>query len=324
MGEQEIEFSIETEMELNRQSFEIKYNLKNLKKEKSHLHLHPRLIKQNNYEFYDEPFVNDNETQIFFLFETEAHTVFGHWVHESAVFLPFFEKVKEKYKKIKILVNSNPKRTYKKLFMDIFEIPEDKRTFLDNEPIFDYSVDAYLNIPINNICVVCNTIPLSEFRPEKIDLLLYLIDNLKNTIYIKHPELNTYNEKTIEHLFLPRNKLENYHNRGADMDYTFVNELLQNKTYTKYDTNNTTDFKEQIKLLLSSQNIYLDFGSSLLVNGLFCKNSTLYITALYEWHLGFFKYIEKLIQYLKKNNNIIFLTNSEGQRLWNVSLDNQE
>lgn len=315
MGEQETEFSI-NQTEGFSLTFEIKYNLKNLKKDTDNI------SKNNNYEFYDEPFINNNDTNIFYLFETEAHTAFGHWIYESAVFLPFFEKINAKYENLKILINSNPQRTYKKLLMDMFQIPENKRSFLNNEPIFDYGVDAYLNIPINNICIICKTttlISMNDNTPEKNDLFLHLINNFKNTIYQKNPDLIEEEkcEKTIENLFFPRNQLENYHNRSSNLDYTYVNELLQNKTYMKYDTNNTTDFKNQIKLLLGSQNIYLDFGSSFFVNGLFCKNSTIYVTFVYEWHYGFkcWQICHKLIE--NNNNKIIFLTNDCGNRLWN-------
>lgn len=312
MGEQETEFSIDTEMGL-KLTFEIKYNLKNLKKDVG-------TIKNNIYEFYDER-LDDFEPNIFYLFETEAHTAFGHWIYESAVFLPFFEKVNEIFMGLKILVNENPKRTYKKLFLDMFKIPKDKRTFLNNEPIFDYGVDAYLNIPKNNICIVCKTmasISLNDNTPEKNELLLRLIDNFKNTIYQKHPDLTQHYEKTIENIFFPRNQFENYHNRGADLDYTFAKELLQNKSHIKYDTNNTTDFREQIKLLTCSQNLYLDYGSSLFVNGLFCKNSTIYVSSVIEGQLSL-KCIQIYHKVIEKNNKIIYITNEYGNRLWNVS-----
>jgi hypothetical protein len=295
-------------------SFDVKYNLRHLRKEND-------TAKNMVYEYY-EPRVDEEaekEPNIFFLFETETHSAFAHWVYESAIFLPYFEKIKSKheYRNMKILQNRNPHRTYKKLFMNLCQISEADVVFLENAPVFDYDRDVYFNIPRNNICIVCNTtalISMNEKNPEKNNLFLYLIECFKDTIYQKNPDLNNNAEKLVDNLFFPRNKFENYHNRGSWMDYTFVNELLQDKPCVVYDTNKTVDFKDQIKLLASSRNVYLDYGSSFFVNGLFCRNSIIYVTGVMGNQVGL-KFAQIFYKLIGENNKIVYLTDEYGRRV---------
>ena len=69
----------------------------------------------------------------------------------------------------------------------------------------------------------------------------------------------------------------------------------------------TTDFREQIRLLSSSQNIFIDYGYSFMVNCLFCRNSTIFITDMiesqthYKWCQIAFSIISKM------NNKFVFI-----------------
>ena len=56
-------------------------------------------------------------------------------------------------------------------------------------------------------------------------------------------------------------------------------QILQGKKYVEYDTINTKNLKDQIELLVSSKHIFLDWGSSMLVNGLFCQDSFILISS---------------------------------------------
>ena len=68
----------------------------------------------------------------------------------------------------------------------------------------------------------------------------------------------------------------------------------------------TTNFIEQIQLLNSSSKIFLDGGSSLWVNGLFCKNSTIYVSKwLNQNEYECWIIIKKIIE--NENNKIIIL-----------------
>jgi hypothetical protein len=77
-----------------------------------------------------------------------------------------------------------------------------------------------------------------------------------------------------------------------------------------YDTMETTDIKNQIQLLLSSENIYLDYGASFAVNTLFCRNSNIYIIDINKYLFQLEFICNKiLLNFLKNksNNNFIYL-----------------
>ena len=66
------------------------------------------------YESHDE----SKSLSLFLLFETTMDFTFGHWIYESAIYLPYFFELKLKYPELKLLVKQSPKRSYKKLFFD--------------------------------------------------------------------------------------------------------------------------------------------------------------------------------------------------------------
>ena len=136
---------------------------------------------------------------------------------------------------------------------------------LDNEENIPHDCKTmYKNIPINNICLVSKHFQCLNSRLD-VNLLTELIKNFKNIIE-KNLNIDINNEKKYnEYLFFPRNKKYNFKPNDRNFDYTKVYEMLKNKKYIEYDTMNTDNFKNQIELLLSSKNIFLDWGSSFFV-----------------------------------------------------------
>lgn len=57
---------------------------------------------------------NINNIQYYLIIDTKDYDAFGHWVFESAIYIPFYIKLKEIYPNIKIHLKS------KKKFKDIF------------------------------------------------------------------------------------------------------------------------------------------------------------------------------------------------------------
>lgn len=245
-----------------------------------------------------------HKINMFFLFETCMDAAFGHWIYESAIYLPYFLELKLKYPELKILVKQNPKRSYKKLFFTALNIDENDIYWLDNEEINDCKT-VYMNIPNNNICI--NTIPhyLNTVQVKNITIFKNLIVNFRNTIMnnlnIRYPE-----EKMIENLFFPRSKIENFICNDRIINYEKVYKLLKGKQYIEYDTMNTINLKKQIELLVSSKNIFLDWGSSSMVNCLFCKNSNIYLSCCMIGQLKF-EGMTIIYDIHKETNNIINL-----------------
>ena len=253
------------------------------------------------FEYYDSLETN-NELSVFFLFETCFDSAFGHWIYESAIYLTYFFELKSKYPELKILVKQNPKRSYKKLFFKTLNIDENDIYWLENEEINDCKT-VYTNIPSNNICI--NTKPhyMNTIQVKNITVFKNLIYNFRNTIInnlnIQYPE-----EKTIENLFFPRSKIENYVYNDRTVNYEKVYNLLEGKQYIEYDTVNKNNLKEQIELLVSSKNIFLDWGASFHVNGLFCENSNIYVLNCIVGQLGY-EGLNVICNILKESNNII-------------------
>jgi len=252
-------------------------------------------------EFYNTS-INVSDVKVFFLFETEYHNSFGHWINENALFLPYFKYFP---KNVFVLVNKNEHRTYKKLFFNLFNIPEDKLYYLDNT--IDQALDYNL-IPANNICIICRNLRASTQVKNSIfsNNFTNLINNFYNEIRENH---NFDYTKKIKHLFFPRNKKENYKPNDRHINYTNVSKFLEGTEWVTYNTEETIDIKDQIQLLLSAENVYLESGSSYLVNGLFCKDSKLYIygnvTNSSENNLKTYNLLQLIKDSIVKNNNHI-------------------
>jgi len=258
---------------IDHELFEIKTNVKS--------QMCDITTSQLYFEYYDSGSDSDssqtnNALSVFLLFETCFDSAFGHWIYESAIYLTRWGELKRKYPELKIFVKQNPKRSYKKLFFNALNIDEADIHWLENEEINDCKT-VYTNIPSNNICIITKPHYLNTVRVRNITIFKNLIldfrDKIINNLNIVYPE-----EKTIEYLFFPRSKTENYVPNDRIVNYETVYKLLEGKEYIEYDTVNNNNLKEQIVLLVSSQNIFLDWGASFCVNGLFCKNSNIFIS----------------------------------------------
>ena len=258
------------------------------------------------FEYYDSNQNNNNILTFFFLFETTFDSAFFHWIYESAIYLSYYIELKSKYPELKLLVKQNPKRSYKNLLFKALNISENDIYWLTNEEFNDCKT-VYVNIPSNNICI--NTRPhyINTIQIKNENSFKELVYKFKN-ILLTNCEIIYSLEKTNENLFFPRSKKENYLPNDRIINYDKVYNFLEGKKYIEYDTINTTSLADQIKLLASSQNIFLDWGASFFVNGLFCRNSNIYILKS-EALLNQLGYQGSSIIYniIKEFNNIIYI-----------------
>jgi hypothetical protein len=202
-------------------------------------------------------------------------------------------------------VNKNNERKYKKLFFNLFDIKDKNIYYMDNIDTYTSNI-SYKNIPKNNICIICRNYCMNQnnITEQCIEKYTYLLDNFYDIIMKDNGNIS----KEIEHLFLPRSKIENYGpNDYRQYDYYKFCNILKDKEYVEYDTINTNDFKEQIKLLQKSKNIYTNFGSAFSVNGFFSSNSNIYIINKIENHIKEFIMNRIIISIIEKKNNIIYI-----------------
>jgi hypothetical protein len=237
--------------------------------------------------FKYHPTITDQPERFLMLFEIRYHQTFSHWVFESAVFLREFKQLKLVYPNLNILVNRNPHRSYKKLFFDLFGILESDIMYLNN--IEDDSVD-YTSIPPNSACIIMENFTQNSIAPD-VERTKNLYTQFYNDIQCimnctVHKQISYSSQKKcdlqepfkfkkIKNLWLPRNTIENYKANDRNPDYTRIKQILRLKSHVVYDTILTKNFLEQIKILTDSEEIYLDLGGSLYVNGFFCVNSVI-------------------------------------------------
>jgi len=183
----------------------------------------------------------------YFIIDTQYDDAFGHWVFESAIFLPVFKKLQNLYPKIKLVLKR--KKTFKDLFCIFFNI----------EPV--YKIEA------NNLCIFPT--PITALNDN------HITDDYKKYVYTFRSYFQTETVNQYENIVMPRQSKENYY--GNDRQYNF--QPLIEKLTNPYilNTDDITDLKKQINIVSSGKNIYLSEGSPFLVNGLFCKNKNIVI-----------------------------------------------
>ena len=214
-----------TEININNIIFMIEKNIKSVT-----IINYDNNIKSN--EIYKEE-INQNDIKIFFLYEYIWHSSFGHWVYECAIFLPFFNIIKKKYKNIKLLVNKDPIRNYKKLFFDLFDINDNDIYYLEDNNYDYYSNTYYNNIPSNNICIISNNNTVNTFinliNNKFIDVFNYFYKEINNKIEFN----NIRYEKTIKNLYLERSKIQNYepNNFSYSLYHDNIYSILHNIDY---------------------------------------------------------------------------------------------
>jgi len=223
------------------------------------------LINYNTHhiEVYDK-YINTEEVQspqYYFPIDLIYHDAFGHWVYESAIYLPLFHSLKQLYPNIKLVLKE--KKKYKWLFLKFFSIQE-------SDVIYDSEMQKY------NICLFPS--PISSLNDNEYFNNTYT-DIINNFIQL----FNTINipaeSKKYDCIVMPRQTKENYigNNRFYSMDfiYRFIED--NSLTYFTLNTDDIDDLTEQIKAIQSATTVILTDGSPFHVNLLFCKHQRIHI-----------------------------------------------
>jgi hypothetical protein len=230
---------------------------------------------------------NSNEDiSYYFNLDTLHHDAFAHWVFESAIYLPLFIKLKTKYPSLKIY--STEFKNYKKLFYNYFDVNEN---------------DIVYNLQNSNVCIF--PLPISSLN-------INILDNnwrLHIDYFITKINLSCTNNKHTHQIFLPRQNKENYKNNDRSYNTIDIINHIQNNNGIILNTDEIIDLREQIHQVNSSSNVILTGGSPYLVNGLFCKNSS--IIVLDDFVIDQIKYIKMKYIHDKicENNKVSFIKN---------------
>jgi hypothetical protein len=186
-----------------------------------------------------------------------VYPAIGHWIFESAIFLPYFNELKIKYPGIKL--HLNVKRNFKLLFCKLFDIEEDRISY---------------NITVPNTFLFAKPVgSLNKKRNDPIHRKLiydFFITFLKYIPYKK----NIYND-----IVLPRQIKENLAENDSyeGLLYTINTFKEKNKKFLILNTDYIVNIQDQINILSHCKNIILVDGSALLLNVLFVKGKAFHI-----------------------------------------------
>jgi hypothetical protein len=188
----------------------------------------------------------------YFYCETLFEDAFGHWIFESAIYIPLYWKLKQKYPNLKWLIHK--KKKYKEMVL--------KGACFQSDDI-KYSIDT----PNNSVFFPFYTShhDLSITSSYKVKLIKF-----RNFFYSLVGPI----EKTVDYLYLPRGTAENFNlNDRLIMCQPELIEYFSKKQNSNIlYTDNEDNFLNQIRKVLSAKKIILDYGSSFIVNSFFAKN----------------------------------------------------
>jgi hypothetical protein len=199
-----------------------------------------------NFNSWNIEVSNGTIENYYFIIDTQYDEAFGHWIFESAIYLPIFKELQKLYPKIKLVLKT--KKTFKTLFCSFFEI----------EPVY--------TLQSQNLCIFPT--PLSALNDK------HITDEWKQYVCNFRKLFQKESAIRYENIVMPRQVKENFiHN---DRQYNFESLIKQLQPYI-LNTDQITELKDQMSIIQSGKNIYLSEGSPFLVNGLFCKNKNIFI-----------------------------------------------
>lgn len=193
---------------------------------------------------------------VYLIIETTDNSAFGHWVYETAIYIPLYNILKMKYHTVKIILDPANLKTFKYHILQYFDISRN---------------DIVTSIThANNICYFP--------KPNSSLINKSITEEYKQTVHLFRTFFHTRPvEKTIDIVLLPRQKKEN-HDTNRIIDTHELEQAISSmkNTYILH-TDNITDIKTQIDIIQKSKIIIVTDGSSFHVNGLFANNSKIIV-----------------------------------------------
>lgn len=230
---------------------------------------------------------SSNYDEVYFIIDSPNQHAFGHWFYDSVIYMPMFYKLKTLYSNIKIALSV--KMNYKLLVLKHFGIIEDDIVYTFRSS--------------HNICIF----PLYESHSLNSTKCLHQFEFMISNLF-DHFTMN--NKKNIDVMIMPRHKTENNHLIERMVDTIDIeNKLKSCKNCCVLDTSTTITFNEQILCTNQSKIIIVPDGSSLIVNGIFARNSriiTLGITTLIQSIRDTPK-VKNILLKISRNNEIIIV-----------------
>lgn len=247
---------------------------------------------QPNKIFVDTVTKQEDMTRVipYLILDTPNHVAVGHWLYESAMYIPVYHLLKKMFEDIKIVLVS--KRHYKDIILRHMGVSQDDIV---------YEMTSKRNVcffPKIDICLFGSQEYLRKFEA--------MVNNYYETFNtFKYDKI----DKVIDTIILPRHNVENYANNDRRVDTKDIEKI---ENIYVYDSSKTDVLEEQIINIKKSKNIIIPDGSAFVLNGTFANNSRIII-------LGFITIIQALtdnpklkviIKKIAKHNEIIYIVNN--------------
>lgn len=199
----------------------------------------------------------DGVVRFYFAIDTHAHDAFGHWIFESAIYLPLFNILKERHPTIKLLLRE-PKM-YKRIFCKYMGISEDDIVYSITTTT-DASV-YYFPSPISAL----NQVEITEDYIHHVDRFWSLFRRERTG----HCPLAV----------LPRQQRENYAGNDRIVPFSEIINYANTVPNSRIvHTDTIEDLSVQIQAIVDSDIIVVTDGSPFLVNGMFSYDKDIVIS----------------------------------------------
>ncbi len=240
------------------------------------------------------------------IFNDDQSDAFAHWVFESAIFLPLYIELCQKFPSLDIVLWQLNDRKFRNLFYKYFGI---KKIFTG--PLSSATSTSVL------LCPPINTLNSLKHKTEALSTFGSKIFNTFVEIFHEHVSFNGSIRNKI--LVMPRQSRENYrpNDRGYDFSGLIKHVLLMDEVQI-LETDRIEDLEEQINFIMNSKTIILCDGSSFLVNGLlFCMDKNIIVVDnITVGQSEKFVQTKNLVDIIQKNNKVIRISSpSEAIKL---------
>lgn len=226
---------------------------------------------------------------VFFVIDVLFDEAFGHWHAESAIFLRYWSKLFSEYPNLQIVLKAD--RIYKRLALKAYNIPFERIIFGGSD-----------SLPCNNLCIFP---PLFLLNDMNLDVGTFSELWKLHILYLQEAAgVSVLVPKTITTLALPRQTRENY--KPNDRIIPGTRELCEKVSRMEggyvLHTDDVTDLLEQVRIVASSQNIIVVYGSAFLVNGSLAVNS--HINVIEKSHQPY-PGIQSIISWINSRGNTV-------------------
>jgi hypothetical protein len=211
--------------------------------------------------------------------DSPYHDAFGHWVFESAVFLP---GIRSDGKNVML----SERRQYKTLFCKHIGFSDDNI--------------EYGTVPrTSTLTLMDNPVP-----PEYPLLLQSFFTHFTSSVV---PD--------VDFVLLPRQRKENYAVNDRPCKLTPYIDVFRasGRSYRVVNTDEITCLQTQIDLVNSGRTVIVTDGSPANVNGMFCSGKTIYVVrdGSLEVQVPQYPMLQVLHAEIRKKNNLQFIDGSQ-------------